>query len=140
MTFTIKPQIHKATFYIIIPFLIGQIIYAVINPFGHDEQTLAATSLIVAIIVLIKAMMSIFSPWFHRVTVDNNLINQSTEVGGDITLDIYQLDLQRSNNDDGGLLLINNEGQKLELSKRLFKSSDLKKIASHIDTLLAKKD
>lgn len=140
MKFTVKPQIHKTTFYIIIPFLIGQIIYAVINPFGHDEQTLAATSLLVAVVVLIKAMMSIFSTWLNRVTVDNNLLNQSTEFGGDITLDIYQLDLQRSNNDDGGLLLINNEGQKLALSSRLFKESDLKKIANHIDALLAKKD
>ena len=127
------------TFYIIIPFLIGQIIYAVINPFGHDEQTLAAMSFIVAIVVLLKAMMSFFSPWFNRVTVNSNLINQSTEFGGDITLDIYQLDLQSSNNDDGKLLLINNEGQKLELSGRLFKKSDLKKIANHIDAVLAKK-
>jgi len=139
MTFLVKPQIHKTTFYIIIPFLIGQIIYAVINPFGHDEQTLAATSFIVAIVVLLKAMMSLFSPWFNQVSIDNNLINQSTEFGGDVTLDIYQLDLQRSNNDDDGLLLVNNQGQELVLSRQLFKASDLKKIASHIDVVLAEK-
>ncbi|MGB0836351.1 MAG: hypothetical protein ACPGR2_17710 [Psychrobium sp.] len=140
LKFSIRPQIHKTTFYFIVPFLCFQFAYLYLNPFGQDEGKVMAISFMVIVILVLKALMSLFLPFFQEVNVDGYFINQLTEWGGDVTIDIRELDLALSSNTASHIELVTIQGQRLEFFSATFRASDLQKLAQHIDEMLKNSD
>ena len=132
MKFHIRPQVHKITFYWIVPYILFQFVYLYINPFGHDDSVIMGISFLTIIGVILMAFMSLFKPWMLSVNVSNNIISQITEFGGEIVIDINLLDFEQSVYDDFGLELTTTEGSTLLLHSHLFKESDLLGLVDYI--------
>ncbi len=132
LNFNIRPQLHKVTFYWIVPFAIFKGVYLYINPFGHTEEYVFGLFLLITLCIILMAIISLFKPWMMSVHVNGNLISQVTEFGGEIIIDIERLDYDLSVYDDNGLSLITVDGSRLDLASKLFKESDLNKLIEYI--------
>lgn len=132
MKFHIRPQVHRITFYWIVPYVIFQCVYLYVNPFNHDLDFIIGISFLVIIAVILMALMSLFKPWMLSVHVSDNVISQVTEFGGEVVIDINLLDYELSVYDEVGLMLVTTEGARLQLERSLFKESDLSKLVEYI--------
>ena len=135
MKFQIRPQLNKITFYSIAPYIIFQFTYLYINPFNHDENFINAIYFLAIIGVVLMAFMSLFKPWMLSLNADENIIRQATDFGGEIVIDIHQLDKGLSVYDEEGLKLVTTQGAILLLENHLFKKSDLLKLIAYIELM-----
>lgn len=79
--------------------------------------------------------MSLFKPWMLSLNADENIIRQATDFGGEIVIDIHQLDKGLSVYDEEGLKLVTTQGAILLLENHLFKKSDLLKLIAYIELM-----
>jgi len=135
LKYCIRPQVHKITFYSVVPLLVFTFVYFFVNPFGNDEGLLIVILFVSIIGCILLALMALLKPWLESVDISDNLISQSTSCGGEIKIDIHLLDLEHSFYNDSGLNLITTEGANLMLEMSLFDEPDLMRVAEHINLI-----
>ena len=81
------------------------------------------------------AAMALFEPWFSEIVVTDNMISQSTFFGGEIKIDISNLDYDDSVWSKSGLMIVDLDENRIHVSSLLFAKSDITKVYDHLSEI-----
>lgn len=133
--FKIRPKLHLVSYYQLLPTFALAIALLIFSYFGISESMFYATYFYVVVSAVMIAAMSLFEPWFSEIEVTDDMISQSTFFGGEIKINIKNLDYDDTVWSKSGLLIMDLNGNRIHVSSLLFAKSDISKVYDHLSEI-----
>ncbi|WP_066961264.1 hypothetical protein [Microbulbifer sp. Q7] len=128
----VRPKLHLVTLNRLLPIFAGAIVLAALGYFGVSETFFYGTFFYLVILAALTMLMALFEPFFSQVNVYRDKICYTTSAGGEIEVSLDSIDQERSAWDKKGLLLVDQNGNHVFLSRSIFSKGDIKNVYEFI--------
>ena len=133
MNFKIRPKLHLVTYYRLLPLIALALVLGLFSYFGFSQSFFYAIFFYIVLISIIIAVMCLFEPLFSEVSVEESKISYLTFAGGEIVIDLDDLNPNKCILNSVGLFIEDNLENQLIISNRLFAPADIQKVIAHIE-------
>ncbi len=128
MNFKVRPKLHLVTYYNLVPNIAFAVVLLLLSDFGLSDRFKYGAFIFIVVTSLIHGLSSLFEPWFSELEFRDGHILYTTSFGGTVDVDLNRLDIEQGSVSKGEIILVDLDGNSVEISNKLYSKSDVVKV------------